>query len=189
METDHVLTISTLLMKKQPLKKMFFLTWRWGLGHSLTLLILALVMFLIQSTMANLQFSFAGRLVGLSMVCLGLRVLYLELMKKSQHTHTVDTHAHNEAPVGSFLFGLGVLHGTAGSAPILLMVPIALSKSLVSVMSYVFFFSFGMILTMGVYSFILNKITWTDKLTSHLVKLRCVTAVLTVAVGIRLMGE
>lgn len=166
---------------------MLVLCWKWGLGHSLTLLILALVMFLIQSAITNLQFSFAGRLVGLSMVCLGLRVLYLDLLKKSQHS--VEDHSHHEAPVGSILFGLGVLHGTAGSAPILLLVPIALSKSLMSTMSYMFFFSFGMILTMGAYSFILNKITWTDKLASHLIKLRCITAVLTVAVGIRLMWE
>jgi hypothetical protein len=51
-------------------------------------------------------------------------------------------------------------------------------------MGYVLFFSIGMILTMGFYSFIINKVSW---FTNHLVKLKCVSAFLTVVIGIQLI--
>lgn len=187
MEADHVLTVSTLLMKKQPLKKTLLLGLRWAIGHSLTLILLALFMLMIQSTFASIQFSLAGRLVGISMVCLGLRVIYLEIRNK-YHPHAEDGHSHSDAQAGSILFGLGLLHGTAGSAPILLLIPIALSNSPLLVMGYVCIFSLGMILTMGMYSFFLNKVTWAEKFSAHLIKLRCATASLTMLIGFRLIG-
>ena len=188
MEADHVLTVSTLLMKKHPLKKTLLLGLRWAVGHSLTLILLAFIMLMIQSSFASIQFSLAGKLVGTSMICLGLRVLYLEI-KNKYLPHKEDDHSHHDKQAGSILFGLGLLHGTAGSAPILLLIPIALSSSSLSVMGYVCIFSLGMILTMGTYSFFLNKMTWADKFSAHLIKLRCVTAGLTMAVGFRLIGE
>ena len=190
MEADHVLTVSTLLMKKQALKKTLLLGLRWAIGHSLTLILLAMFMLIIQSTFASIQFSLAGRLVGISMVCLGIRVLYLELKNKYRpHAYGEEDHSHHDAQTGSILFGLGLLHGTSGSAPILLLIPIALSKSMLSVMGYVCVFSFGMILTMGIYSIFLNRMTWTNKFSAHLIKLRCATACLTMAIGFKLIGE
>ncbi|OGW29096.1 MAG: hypothetical protein A3K09_03365 [Nitrospinae bacterium RIFCSPLOWO2_12_FULL_47_7] len=60
---------------------------------------------------------------------------------------------------------------------------------MLSVMGYVCVFSFGMILTMGIYSIFLNRMTWTNKFSAHLIKLRCATACLTMAIGFKLIGE
>lgn len=178
LDADHVCTVSALILERYPLKKTFFLALRWSLGHSLTLLVLVGLMFALRATFASWDMAKAEQVVGLSMICLGFWVSYREWRRDH---HGDSTHS------GVALFGMGVLHGTAGSSSVFLLIPIALSRSLPLVLAYVVLFSAGMILTMGLYSAMVNRVTWLDRLSHHLGKLRYVSAAAAVFVGFRIL--
>ena len=182
MDADHVCTVSALILERRPLRQTFFLALRWSLGHSLTLLVLAALMFGLRTTFVSLNMAEAEQAVGLSMICLGFWVLFREWKRDADKTG--DSHS---ARSGMALFGMGVLHGTAGSSSVFLLIPIALSQSLPLVLAYVFLFSAGMILTMGLYSIMVNRIMWLDRLSHHLGRLRYVSALVAMAVGFRLL--
>ena len=182
LDADHVCTVSALILERYSLKRTFFLALRWSLGHSLTLLILVGLMFVLRATFISWNMAEAEQVVGLSMICLGFWVLYRE-GKRPAGNHGNSHTSHS----GMALFGMGVLHGTAGSSSVFLLIPIALSQSLPLVLAYVVLFSLGMILTMGLYSAMVNRITWLDRLSLHLGKLRYISAASAVFVGFRIL--
>lgn len=186
LDADHICTVSTLMLGKQPLKKTFSLAFRWSLGHSLTLLILAVIVFGMKASLVTASLDSTGWLVGLSMVLLGGWVIW-QTLRTPVHAHAGAEHSHSHSHSGGVLFGIGVLHGTAGSSSFFVLIPISITQSFSLAMGYVFLFSVGMILTMGLYSFIVNKISWITSSPSNLAKLKFVSALLTIFVGIRLI--
>ncbi len=181
LDADHVCTVSTLILERHPLKKTLLLALRWSLGHSLTLLVLVGLMFSMRTTFVAWNIVDAEQVVGLSMIGLGCWVLFREWKRSISNDGNFHT-SHS----GRALFGMGVLHGTAGSSSVILLIPVALSQSLSLVLAYVALFSLGMILTMGLYSAMVNRITWLDRLTHHLGKLRYASALLAMMVGFRI---
>lgn len=182
LDADHIAAVSALIIEKQPLRKTLNLALRWSLGHSLTLLVLAGLMFGIRDIFVALSLEGAERLVGLSMIGVGFWVLYRERKRRAARDNPGDLHY---ARSGMALFGMGVLHGAAGSSSIFLLVPVAISRSPALVTAYVFLFSAGMILTMGAYSALVNR--GVLRLSSHEGKLRYVSAIVAMAVGLRLL--
>ena len=180
LDADHVCTVSTLLFKKRPARNLFQYAFRWSLGHSLTLLTLASMMFFMSSGAGTIHQTHPETMVGLAMIGLGVWILLFRENKSS---------LLKDAPPTRFLFGMGILHGAAGSAAFLLMIPIGLAESFLTVVGYVFFFSFGIIFTMSLYSIALKKFLWMEFVSNHFVKLRTLAAILTIVIGIRLLGE
>ena len=185
LEADHIVTVSTVILKKDSLRNSLKLAVQWGLGHSLTLLVLAGLMYSLDTAMTAFIGASAEQMVGGAMILLGFVVFFQE-WKMSSGVRNAG-HSHGEFS-GSVLFGLGVLHGTAGSASIFLLIPVALTKSLFSVFTYVGLFSLGMILTMGLYGLFLQKYALNKIISGHLKKIRFGVAVLSVAMGIHLLG-
>lgn len=185
LEADHIVTVSTLILKKDSLRNSLKLAVQWGLGHSLTLLVLAGLMYSLDTAMSAFMGASAEQMVGGSMILLGFFVFFQE-WKMTSGGRNVG-HSHGEFS-GSILFGLGVLHGTAGSASIFLLIPVALTKSFFAVFTYVGLFSVGMILTMGLYGLFLQKYALNKIFSGHLKNIRFGVAVLSVAMGIHLLG-
>lgn len=179
LDADHVCTVSALILERHPLRKTFLLSLRWSLGHSFTLLVLAGLMFGMKTSFVSLNMEEAERVVGFSMICLGFWVIYREWNRGKGDSHSSRS--------GLALFGMGVLHGTAGSSSVFLLIPIALSQSLSMVLAYVFLFSVGMILTMGLYSILVNRIIWVERLAHQLNRLRYFSALVAMVVGLQLV--
>ena len=57
LEADHIVTVSNLALNKGSLKKSMHLAIQWALGHSLTLIILALLVFSLDSAFVALMSS------------------------------------------------------------------------------------------------------------------------------------
>lgn len=186
LEADHMVTVSLLILDKGSLKKSMKLAVQWGLGHSLTLLILAGLMIYLDSTLKAFIGGSAEQMVGAAMIFLGMVVFYQEIKKTSGTEQFGHSHARL---TGSVLFGMGVLHGTAGSASIFLLIPVTLTQSIGSVLAYVSLFSLGMILTMGLYGIFIQKFSLSNILSKHLIKIRYGVAILSVTIGIRLLGS
>ncbi|MBI4383717.1 MAG: hypothetical protein HY579_06745 [Nitrospinae bacterium] len=183
LDTDHIATVSALIVEKQPLRKTLGLALRWSLGHSLTLLALAGLMVSAKGALGVWSFSGAERLVGLSMIGLGSWVLSREWKRMATPGgHEEERHGRS----GLALFGMGVLHGVAGSSSIFLLVPVAVSGSGGALLAYVLLFSAGMILTMGLYSALVNK--GLVRFFRYRKQLRYVSILVVLAVGFRLLA-
>jgi len=185
LEADHIVTVTNLVLNKDSLKKSLRLALQWGLGHSLTLTILAILVFSLDTAFMALMSTKAEQMVGVTMIFLGLIVFFQELKQNSKF----KVFAHKDVETsGSQLFGVGVLHGVAGSTSIFLLIPVALTKSIWGVFSYVGLFCLGMILTMGFYGLFLQKFSTNKNFYTYLPKARFVVAIFSVTIGIKLLG-
>ena len=183
LEADHIVTVSNLVLNRRSLKKSMHLAFQWGLGHSLTLTILAVLVLSLDSAFVALMSSSAEQMVGIVMIFLGLVVFIQELKQGSRFKKL--GHKHVEFS-GRQIFGVGVLHGIAGSASIFLLIPVALTKSIFGVLSYVTLFCMGMILTMGLYGLFLQNFSLSKN--GYLPKVRFIVAIFSVTIGIKLLG-
>ena len=185
LEADHIITVTNLVLNKDSLKNSLRLALQWGFGHSLTLTILAILVFSLDTAFMALMSTKAEQMVGVTMIFLGLIVFFQELKQNSKF----KVFAHKDVETsGSQLFGVGVLHGVAGSTSIFLLIPVALTKSIWGVFSYVGLFCLGMILTMGFYGLFLKKFSTNKNFYTYLPKARFVVAIFSVTIGIKLLG-
>jgi ABC-type nickel/cobalt efflux system permease component RcnA len=163
LEGDHLAAVTTMMTQKASRKTLMMRGAFWGLGHTLSL-------FLVCSVALLLGLSISGRVeaglelaVGVMIVLLGLRVLWkLRRDKVHLHVHEHDgsrhLHAHSHAGEtaphdvsrhdhkhrrGHFAtMGLGVLHGAAGSAGLMVLAVLA-APSLGQAMLYFAVFGLG----------------------------------------------
>ena len=185
LEADHIITVTNLVLNKDSLKNSLRLALQWGFGHSLTLTILAILVFSLDTAFMALMSTKAEQMVGVTMIFLGLIVFFQELKQNSKF----KVFAHKDVETsGSQLFGVGVLHGVAGSTSIFLLIPVALTKSIWGVFSYVGLFCLGMILTMSFYGLFLQKFSANKNFYTYLPKTRFVVAIFSVTIGIKLLG-
>ena len=184
-DLDHIVTVSNLVLNKNSLKNSLRLALQWALGHSFTLLVLSGLVFFLNSAFMALMSTSAEQMVGATMIFIGMVVFIQELRQGSRLKNF--GHRHTEFS-GSTLFGMGVLHGIAGSASIFLLIPVALTKSIFTVFSYVGLFCCGMILTMGLYGLFLQNFGLNKKFSGYLPKARFVVAIFSVTIGIKLLG-
>ena len=117
------------------------------------------------------------------MIFLGSVIFFQELKQNSRLKKLSQKHSDFS---GRQIFGVGVLHGIAGSASIFLLIPVALTKSIFGVLSYVVLFCVGMMLTMGSYGLFLQNLSLNKN--GYLPKVRFVVAIFSVTIGIKLLG-
>jgi ABC-type nickel/cobalt efflux system permease component RcnA len=163
LDADHLAAVSTVLAERPSLQSSTFIGFFWGLGHTLMLLCVGFgVMALnlhIPDSLANL-FEFA---VGVMLVGLGAslaRRLYLERWHWHRHDHDGGVHVHLHSHrlqldhvhphwyQGSLRpLLIGMAHGLAGSAALVLMV-LSTVTGLGQGMGYILVFGAGSILGM-----------------------------------------
>lgn len=148
----------------------------WGLGHTLTLVLLGLVILalgLVIPERLALLFEF---IVGIVLVVLGLQVYWSFRRSRvhlHEHQHTRDPHrhfhSHAETPEhahhGLFSVGkpffraksfvVGVFHGVAGSAALMLLVLTTIQSYWAGVL-YLALFGVGTIAAMGIVTLIMG---------------------------------
>lgn len=124
---------------------------RWGLGHSAAILGVGLVLILLrlqipEPVVRGLEFGVGGMLVVLGCWLLWslLHGRAHDLVHHDGHTHS---HSHREATTW-----VGVAHGLAGTAPIIALLPVALSRSPWAAAAYLLFFGVGTVVAMGLYA-------------------------------------
>ncbi len=185
LEADHIVTVSNLVLRKDSLKSSTRLALQWALGHSITLLVLSGLTFSLNSAFMALMSTSAEQMVGVTMILLGLIVFFQELKKNVKLKRSGPDHSQIS---GSTLFGMGVLHGVAGSASIFLLIPVALTESILTVFLYVGLFCLGMILTMSLYGVFMQNFGLNKNFLGYLPKVRFVVAIFSVTIGIKLLG-
>ncbi len=177
LDADHVMAVSALANQNPSVKRTLLFSLHWALGHGGVLLACGVIIFGLGIAIPESLHYVAEILVGLLLILLGLsffsrsRRLKIALVQHKhddiEHTHWVtDSHTDNtdkihhqhsqEQPQEHLVkvhqpVIVGVLHGLAGSAPALALIPAVTSGQLGLALAYLMTFSLGVILSMLVF--------------------------------------
>jgi len=160
LDADHVMAVSGLAAKRPSFKSCLRFCGHWATGHGLALVIIAGSVYLFGMAIPEQLSSVAESLVGLMLIVIGLWSLievYRKGLKLSFHRHEPDIHHahwhlgnHSKTQDHSALL-VGVLHGIAGSTPLLVLIPLSKMGSTVNAMAYVGLFGLGVIISMLIF--------------------------------------
>lgn len=173
-EADHVAAVTTIVTEKRSLWGSAIVGGVWGLGHTISLLAVGALVLLLDFRISERVESILELGVGVMLVFLGLNVILKIIRGGTLHFHTHEhgghphahPHTHEHADDGEphthHGFSLsprplivGLVHGLAGSAGLmLLMLPTIDSRSLG--MLYIVIFGIGSIGGMMLMSFLVG---------------------------------
>lgn len=170
-DSDHVIAVSTIVTREHSPWRSLWIGLFWGIGHTLTLLLVGcMVLGMKQQIPAPLEMSLEC-LVGVMLVALGLSTLvdwWRKRVHVHQHQHDGSTHAHFHAHaddashrhshrlrVGAKPLVIGMIHGLAGSAALMLIVLAAIPSPSLG-LAYIGIFGAGSVLGMGLVSLLMG---------------------------------
>ena len=161
LDPDHVVAVSTIVSECKSLRRSSLVGTFWGLGHTFSLLVVGLAVIVLKLNLnervaAWMEFAVAVMLValGVKAVATALRGWKLHLHKHEHggrphvhlHLHKPDeaeTHQHRHLlGLGTRPFLVGMVHGLAGSAPLMILV-VATIPSAVAGLIYIAVFGVG----------------------------------------------
>jgi sulfite exporter TauE/SafE len=160
LDADHLIAVSTIVSEHKNLKWASLIGAFWGLGHTATLFVVGLLVIGLRVTISprvalGLEFAVAVMLVVLGGNLLW-RAFGAEKVHLHTHTHNPETHTHFHAhgspgqdhshthPFKSMRkpFLVGMVHGLAGSAALMLLVLTTIPSPLAG-LAYIVIFGFG----------------------------------------------
>ena len=168
-EADHLAAVSTIVSEKKSLLSASIVGGFWGIGHTISLFAVGLAVILLKLQIPESFETTAETFVGVMLVLLGTNALRKLFSAEKFHAHThahgerehVHFHTHEKEEAGSHhRFGprsilIGMLHGLAGSAALmLLLIPTIPSPALA--LGYILVFGFGSIVGMMAMSFLIG---------------------------------
>lgn len=161
LDADHLVAIGTMVTEKRSPWGFALLGGTWGLGHTLSLIAVGLVVLMLNLQISESTEKVLEGFVGLMLIGLGLNVLRKLFFGKKTDS---QSHSHREShlnPIGQGLrfspkaLTVGLIHGLAGSAGLMLLViPTIESKTLGLV--YIAVFGVGSIGGMMIMSFLIG---------------------------------
>jgi high-affinity nickel permease len=176
LEPDHLAAVSTIAVEHKSLVGSSLVGAVWGLGHTLSLLLAGLVVILLGFDLREEYLEPVEVVVALMLIGLGARALWMlwRERKKAVNAESQETlhhsHMHDDHPkkvwkrIGVRPLLIGMIHGLAGSAALLLLlIPVIPSTALKIV--YILVFGAGSIAGMVIMS-------WMVGLPSHLMASR-----------------
>lgn len=163
LDTDHIAAVSTMLAQRPSWCASSLIGFSWGVGHTLVLLCVGAAVLLLRVQIPEPVSTGAEFAVGIMLVVLGA-TLGIRLLRERWHVHGHDhdgthhVHLHSHAIVPDHghphwwhesirPLCVGMAHGLAGSAALLLVV-LASSHSVLQGLGYIVVFGLGSILGM-----------------------------------------
>lgn len=170
-DSDHLIAVSTIVTRERSVWRSLWVGLSWGVGHTLTLLLVGLAVLSLKTQIPPPIEQSLECLVGVVLIGLGLATLY-DYWRKKVHAHShihddaihLHFHAHADSldhqhvhipPLGFKPLLLGMVHGLAGSAALMLVV-LATIPSLALGLGYIAIFGGGSILGMGLMSLLMG---------------------------------
>ncbi len=160
LDADHLIAVSTIVSEYKSLKWASLIGAFWGLGHTLTLFIVGLFVIGLRLTIPHRVALGLEFLVAVMLVVLGLSILWrsfrVDRVHLHRHDHNPETHTHfhihgtrpedhsHAHPFRSMRkpFFVGMVHGLAGSAALMLLVLTTIPSALAG-LAYIFIFGIG----------------------------------------------
>ncbi|WLR58225.1 HoxN/HupN/NixA family nickel/cobalt transporter [Guptibacillus hwajinpoensis] len=110
-EPDHVIAVSTIASKTRSLWKSSLAGVYWGIGHTTTLFLVGMLLFLFNTTLTDTWAMSLEMIVGFMLVFLGIKTL----RTKTANTGLKGNHTYVQSGV------IGFIHGLAGSAAMVML--------------------------------------------------------------------
>ncbi len=169
-EADHLAAVSTIVSEKKSLFAASVVGGFWGVGHTISLFLVGLAVIILKLQIPEGFETTLEGCVGVMLVLLGSNALWKLFKAKEFHAHThahgerehlhfhthedkvENSHHHRFGPRSIFI---GMLHGLAGSAALmLLLIPTIPSPALA--LLYIVVFGIGSIIGMMAMSFLIG---------------------------------
>lgn len=157
LDADHVAAVSTIVSKSRSLKKSALIGAIWGVGHTATILLVGIIVLVLKVSIPELVAQSFEFLVGVMLIYLGLALLksvFINKVHVHRHSHgeIEHTHLHSHKAGPDHLhvhkpFMIGMIHGLAGSAGIMLLI-LATMDSVVQGLFFTLTFGLGSVLGM-----------------------------------------
>jgi len=124
-DPDHLMAVTALVARDNAgARSAARLGAVWGAGHATALLVIGLPLILLGTALPPALESTAEKLVGVVIVLLAIRVLVRWIHRNRPHDHDKPLRTPREA------FGIGLLHGLAGTGAVVLLLIAALPSTL-----------------------------------------------------------
>ncbi len=148
---------------------------RWGIGHSTGVALVGLLSLWLRELLpVDLLSSWGERLVGVMLFGIGLwalRQTFKDRVHVHEHEHDGDrhvhfhTHTHHEAHEAAkahhhthAAFGIGMLHGLAGSSHFFGVLPILAFPTRMQAIGYLAAYAAGTIASMAAFSWVMGRV-------------------------------
>lgn len=170
-DSDHLVAVSTIITRERSPWRSLWIGLFWGLGHTLTLLLVGLVVLGMKQRISVPVEMSLECLVGVMLVGLGLVTLldcWRNCVHVHHHNHDGNAHMHFHTHAESALHGhahrlrlgikplvIGMVHGLAGSAALMLIVLASISPPSLG-LAYIGIFGAGSVLGMGLVSLLMG---------------------------------
>jgi sulfite exporter TauE/SafE len=173
-EADHLAAVSTIVTERKSLFGSAVVGGLWGLGHTISLVVAGILVLLLNFQISEQTERFLEFCVGVMLFLLGLNVLRKILQGGSLHFHKHEhgsaMHAHphlheigkEDEPSSHHGFSfnpravvIGMIHGLAGSAALMLLVIPTIDSQIMGLV-YIVIFGIGSIAGMMLMSFLVG---------------------------------
>jgi cytochrome c biogenesis protein CcdA len=150
-ETDHLIAVSNIVTKRNNLLLAVKDGIYWGLGHTSTILLIGTVIIIGKLTFLSEYFGYLEAGVGLMLLILGLvRLRQVRARRSGQPASPPDERRHHH-----LAYGVGMIHGVAGSGAMALLVMSDIPSAWGSI-AYLLIFGIGsiagMLIASGLFS-------------------------------------
>ncbi|WP_394234475.1 sulfite exporter TauE/SafE family protein [Niallia oryzisoli] len=162
-EPDHVIAVSTIASKSKKLWHSSLAGVFWGIGHTLTLFIVGIIVILMKGEIPEKLAMSLEFLVGIMLVYLGVKtIISFKNVHVHQHQHDGELHKHvhshqnsgehdhqHEHKKASYVKSMliGLVHGLAGSGAMVLLT-MSTVKNVGEAAIYIFIFGAGTVIGM-----------------------------------------
>lgn len=161
LDADHIMAVTALSNERPSFRRTMIQSSNWALGHGFVLLMCGLLLFGFGLALPEFLQKTAEISVGVLLIALGGLCFYQmrrDRLVLERHSHGDVEHVHwtkasNDRHQGHKPVFVGILHGLAGSAPALALIPAVAGGEVVQAMGYLVLFSVGVMLAMMVFGF------------------------------------
>lgn len=199
-DADHIVAVTAFASKTRNALAAAKFGFLWGLGHTATLVLLGLLSLTFRVMIPPLVESIAEIAVGLLLVAIGVWVLrgvaQRHRLHIHRHTHDGTTHVHLHSHAKSedhrhshSMFLVGATHGFAGTASVLVMIPVAMTQTVSFAALYLVLFGVGTILAMSLFAFTIGQMSARIDSARTVPIVQSLSGVLSIGVGCLWIGE
>lgn len=177
---DHLAAVTPLAISSQ--RKGWKIGLVWGFGHLIGMLLIGVLFLLFKDLIPIEAISgYSEQLVAIVLIIVGLWAFYRIFNEKKKHKHphthsdgsthihtyenTNDEHFHKKKMKQNVLssLGIGFIHGLAGVAHFILLLPVLAFETKFEGVQYIMGFAIGTVTAMTAYAFILGNIARLSK--------------------------
>lgn len=163
-DADHVVAVSSMASRERRWRHSILFALKWAIGHGGVLLVIAAAAMWMKWQLPESLTYLAEKSVGVILIIAGLSIFWTFRQQRIAvriHQHGDQVHAHlttpdqpqrhEHAPVL-----VGIVHGVAGSAPAIALIPATMYSSALGI-GYIVLFSLGVLFGMAGFGLLLGQ--------------------------------